>query len=103
GLQEKITPSHRISSSKESSVPGSRHTATLRSSAEAKPRVGVLGKRVDTNLSPAFAGRDMISSIGDQSGNLLSAANSRRVAHRRRNGCWCGEPLLIRAVSFRSI
>ena len=41
GLQEKITPSHRISLSKESSVPGSKHTATLRSSAAAKPRVGV--------------------------------------------------------------
>src|SRR6516165_5817506 len=40
--------------SKASSVPGSKHTATLRSSTEAKPRVDVWGNLVDINLSPTF-------------------------------------------------
>ena len=50
--------SHRISLSKASSVPGSKQTATLGSSTEAKPRVVVWGKLVDISLSPTLAGRD---------------------------------------------
>jgi hypothetical protein len=41
---------------------GKQATATLGSSTEAKPRVIVWGKLVDTSLSPTFAGRDATSS-----------------------------------------
>jgi putative tryptophan/tyrosine transport system substrate-binding protein len=45
--------------SKATSVPGSRHTATVGSPTAAKPRVIELAKFVDTSLSPTFAGRDL--------------------------------------------
>ena len=58
-FQPKTMPVSRCTSlSKASSVPGSKHTATFRSSTEAKPRVDVWGNLVDINLSPTFAGRD---------------------------------------------
>ena len=43
---------------KASSVPGSRHTATVSSSEAAKPRVPELINRVETSLSPTLAGRE---------------------------------------------
>src|SRR5437867_578485 len=53
----RLNGAHFTSSEKASSVPGRTHTAVVRSSGEANPRVPVL-KLTVLSLSPTLAGRD---------------------------------------------
>src|SRR6266581_911642 len=54
----RLNGAHFTSSEKASSVPGRTHTAVVRSSGEANPRVPVL-KLTVLSLSPTLAGRDL--------------------------------------------
>ena len=101
----------RTSLSKASSVPGSKQTATLGSSTEAKPRVTVWGKLVDTSLSPTFAGRDVSSKLYSHiEGTPLVANRTDTPSHpivagqKRRSFCllskarWSSESTIVKRI-----